>query len=50
MDSINCLPDDKILDWSKMKVSADKDINVTQKLEIVFIRLENMMGKEENAG
>ena len=32
--SINLLPNDKILDWSKFKAHADDKINKTQKIEI----------------
>ena len=37
---INSLPNDKFLDWSKLKALADNKINVT----------ENIVGKGENAG
>ena len=39
---INSLPDDKILDWSKLKAIADDKINVTQKLKFVLRREENL--------
>ena len=40
---INPLPDNKILDWSKLKAFVDdKIINVTQKLKFLFERVENM--------
>ena len=45
----NSLPDDKILDWSKLKVFADK-INGSKKLKFVLRRMENIVGKGENAG
>ena len=44
-----CL-DDKILDKSKLKGFADDKINATQKLKLVLGRLENIVGKGENAG
>ena len=47
---VNPLPKDKFLDWSKLKAFADVKINVTQKLKFVLGRLENIVGKEENAG
>ena len=47
---INPLPDEKISDWSKLKEFADDKLNVTQKIKVVFHRIENMVGKEENAG
>ena len=48
---LNSLPNDKILDWSKMRGFADdKKKNVTEKLKLVSGRVENIVGKEENAG
>ena len=44
------LPNDKILDWSKLKAFADKKIKVLKKMISVFDRVENIVGKEENAG
>ena len=44
------LPNDKILDWSKLKAFADDKINVTEKLKFVLKRVENILGKGENAG
>ena len=46
---LNPLPDDKILDWSKFKVFADDEIYMTDKLKIGLGRVENMVGKGENA-
>ena len=46
----NSLPNDKILVWSKLEASADDKINVTEKLKFVSGRVENIMGKGENAG
>ena len=48
--SFNPLPDNKILDWSKLKAFADDKLNVTQNIKVVFHRIENIVGKEENAG
>ena len=47
----NCLPipNDEILDWSKLKAFADDKLNVIEKLEFVLGRVENIVGKEENA-
>ena len=45
----NSLPNDKLLDWSKLKAIADVKINVTEKLKFVLGRVENT-GKGENAG
>ena len=40
----------KILHWSKLKRPADENINVTEKLKLALKRLENIVGKGENAG
>ena len=37
----NFLPNDKILDWSKLK--ADNDINVIEKLKFGLGRVENIV-------
>ena len=39
----------KILDLSKLKRFADDNINVTQKLKFVPVRLENIVGKGETS-
>ena len=44
----NPLPNEKFLAWSKFK--ADDKITVTEKLEFLFRRVENIVGKRENAG
>ena len=46
----NSLLNDKILDRSKLKVFADDKINTTVKLKFVLRRVENIVGKGENAG
>ena len=38
------------LDLPKLKTYADNQINVTEKLKFVLGRVENIVGKEENAG
>ena len=45
----NSLPNDKILDWSKLKAFADDKINVNEKLKFGMGKEENIVGKE-NAG
>ena len=45
---INSLPNIKILALSKLK--AEDKINLTHKLEFDFERVENIVGKGENAG
>ena len=50
ISSVNCLTNDKISDLSKFKAFADDKINVTQKFKFELGRVENIVGKEENAG
>ena len=47
---VNPLPDDKISDWSKLKAFTDNKLNVTQNIKVVFHKIENIVGKEDNAG
>ena len=47
---LNSLPNNKVLDWSKLKALADDKINVTEKLNFVLGKVENIVGKGENAG
>ena len=49
-NTLNPLPDNKILDPTKLKAFADNKINVTQKLNFYLGRVENIAGKGENAG
>ena len=46
----NSLLNDKFLDWSRLKAFANDKINVTKKLKFVLGRVENIIGKGENAG
>ena len=46
----NSLPNDKIVDWSKLKAFADDKRKVTEKLKFVLGMVENIVGKRENAG
>ena len=48
--SIHSLPYNNILDCFKLKAFADDKIYVTEKVKFVSGRVENIMGKEENAG
>ena len=48
--SLNTLPNNKILDWSKSKAFADYKINVIKRLKFVLGMEENIVGKGENAG
>ena len=47
---VNPLPDDKILGLPKWKACTDNKLNVIQNIKVVFHRIENIVGKEENAG
>ena len=40
----------KILDWSKLKAFADDKIKVLEMMMFLFNRVENIVGKGENAG
>ena len=46
---LNPLPDDKILDETKLKAFADDKLNVTKMVTSVFNRVENIVGKGEIA-
>ena len=46
----NSLPNNKIIDWSKLKAFADDIINVNKNLKFVLGRIENIVGKGENDG
>ena len=46
----NPLPDDKILTLFKLKAFANDNINVIEMIISVFDRVENILGKGENAG
>ena len=46
----NSLPNNKILDLSKLKAFADDSLNVYQNLKFASRRVENTVGKGENAG
>ena len=50
VNRLKSLPRDKILDWSKLKAFADDKIKVTENLKFVLWRVENIVGKGENAG
>ena len=46
----NSLPNDKILDWSKLKAFADNKMNVNERLKFDLGRVDNIVGKGENTG
>ena len=39
------LPNDKILDWSRLKAFADENFNITKTMISVCGRVENIVGK-----
>ena len=47
--SFNSLSNDTILGMSKFKASADDKFDVAEMIEFVFKRVENTLGKGENA-
>ena len=47
---VNPLPNNTILEWSKWKVFADDKINVFEMTISLSYRVENIVGKGENAG
>ena len=47
---INSLPDDKILDWSKLRAFADDKIKLAKMMIFVFDGIENIVRKGEIAG
>ena len=49
-ESVNSLPNDKILDWSKFKALADDNMYVNEQLKFGLRKVENIVGKGENAG
>ena len=46
----NSLPHHKILDLFKLKAFVDHILNIYQKIEICFRKVENFVAKGENAG
>ena len=50
MVSLNSLLNGKILDKSNLKAFADDKKKVTENLKFLFERVENIVGKGENAG
>ena len=47
---VNSLPNDTILEWSKLKAFADDKINLIEKLKLALGQVENIVRKGENAG
>ena len=48
--NLTLLPQNKILDWTKSKKFADDKLNVAKMMISLFDRMENTVGKGENAG
>ena len=46
---LNSLPNEKILDWSKLKVFAGDKTKVSKRMNFVFDWVENFARKGENA-
>ena len=46
----NYLPNDKILDWSKVKAFPDDKLNAIKEWKFVLGREDNIVGKREKAG
>ena len=46
---LNSLPNDQILDWSRLKSFADDKINLNEKLKLVLERIENIVWEGETA-
>ena len=44
------LPNNKVLDVSKLNAFADDNLTVDQKLKFALGKVENIVGKGENAG
>ena len=47
---VSSSPNDKILDWSKLKAFADDQLNASRTPKFLLDRVENIVGKGENAG
>ena len=47
---INSVPNDKFPNWSKLKAFSEDEINMTEILKFVLEKVENIVGKGENAG
>ena len=48
--NLNSLPNDKNSAWSKLKAFADDKVKVAKMMIFLFDRVENIVGKGENAG
>ena len=48
--SLNTSPNNKILDWTKLKAFAEMKLNVAKMMISLFDRVVNIVVKEKNAG
>ena len=48
--AFNSLPNDKILDWSKLKAFVDDNLKVVKMMIYALDTAETIVGKGENAG
>ena len=46
----NTLPEDNLFGLPKLKAFVDDKLDVTENIKVVVHRIENIAGKEENAG
>ena len=46
---LNPLSYDRFLDETKLKAAADENLNMAQMIEFILERIENIVGKGENA-
>ena len=46
----NSLPNNKFLDWSKLKAFVDDRTKLTEKMKFILEMVENILGKGGNAG
>ena len=48
--AIKPLPKDNFFEWIKLKALAEDNLDITEIVIYVFNRVENILGKGENAG
>ena len=49
VNKVKSLPNDKFLDLSELKAFADEKVNMSKKFQFMVGRVENIVGKGENA-
>ena len=50
MEMLNPLPNYKTLDWAKLKAFADDNLIIFKTIKFKLKRVQNIVGKGENAG